>query len=400
VITPITVNVAIIGAGPNGLSLAAHLSDLQEGVRIFGKPMDTWQNHMPKRMFLKSDGFASDLVSTAGDASLADFCARSEILYDDFSIPVSLNTFVKYGIDFQRRFVPNLDERCVVEVDTIDGGFRIELDDGEIIRTRRVVMAVGITHFDYTPGNLAALPGELASHSSAHSDLEKFKNLDVTVVGAGASAVGLAVLLDEVGARVSLVARSPVIRFGSRPGPRGRSTWEKLRHPQSGLGPGLRSRAACDFPQLFRYLPASLRMQIVHRHLGPASAWYQRERFAGRISAFPGHRMISSSIRNGRVCLHTLQEDGSAKIIEADHVIAATGYRVDIERLDFISRSLRDKICNIGGMPTLSRNFECSVAGMYFAGLAAAGSFGPLMRFVYGCSFTAKRISRHIKDNS
>ncbi len=82
--------------------------------------------------------------------------------------------------------------------------------------------------------------------------------------------------------------------------------------------------------------------------------------------------------------------------MEADRVIAATGYRVDVERLGFISKNLRSKIRNVGGVPTLSRNFECSIPGMYFVGLAASGSFGPLMRFVYGCEFTAKRVSRHI----
>ncbi len=272
--------------------------------------MDTWRHHIPKKMLLKSDGFASNLASPARDSSLAEYCARSEISYDDLSIPVSLDTFIKYGIDFQRRFVPNLDERCVVGVEANQHGFRIELDGGETLEARRVVVAAGITHFDYTPEPLAALAGELVSHSSAHSDLEKFKNLDVNYNRGRCIRCRFGRVVGGSWARVSLVARRPVIRFGAPPGPRGRGTWDKLRHPQSGLGPGLRSRMACEFPHLFRYLPASLRMEIVRRHLGPASPWYQRPRVIGKISTHLGQKIISSEINNGRVHLRLGALDG------------------------------------------------------------------------------------------
>src|SRR6516165_1462268 len=61
--TPMTseVDVAIVGAGPYGLSLAAHLQALGVEYRVFGRPMDTWRHHMPEGMLLKSDGFASSL---------------------------------------------------------------------------------------------------------------------------------------------------------------------------------------------------------------------------------------------------------------------------------------------------------------------------------------------------
>ena len=52
---------AIIGAGPYGLSLAAHLAAAGADFRIFGKPLTSWRDHMPKGMMLKSDGFASNL---------------------------------------------------------------------------------------------------------------------------------------------------------------------------------------------------------------------------------------------------------------------------------------------------------------------------------------------------
>ena len=277
-----------------------------------------------------------------------------------------------------------------------DNAFVLQLHDGETIEAQRVIVAVGVTHFHYMPQVLAALPADLASHSSEHHNIGRFRNRDVTVIGAGASAVDLSALLHEAGAKVRLVARRSAIRFGFVPQPNGRSRWQKIRHPQSGLGPGLGSRLACDLPDLFRFLPLPLRLEIVRRHLGPASAWYLRPRVVGRVSIMLDHTVSGAEIRNDRVQLSLQPADGNPVTIETDHVIAATGYRADIDRLRFIDKDLRSRIRRAGQMPNLSRNFELSVPGLYFAGIAAAGSFGPLMRFVYGCKFAARRISRHV----
>ena len=388
-------DMAVIGAGPYGLSIAAHLNRHGAEVGVFGKLMKTWRHHMPKGMLLKSDGFASNLSAPAGEHTLRAYCTRYGIPYDDVAIPVALETFVHYASDFQKRFVPALDERIVTALRTRDHGFELTVDN-ETIKARRVILAVGITHFANMPRELAVLPVEFASHSSAHHDLERFRNCDVTVIGAGASAVDLSALLHEAGASVRLVARKSEICFGSVPQPGGRSRWQTIRHPQSGLGPGLRSRLACDIPDMFRYLPAPLRLKIVRQHLGPASAWHVRPRVIGRVSIVLGHAITGAEIRDNQVQLSLRSTDGDKTTIMTDHVIAATGYRADIDRLDFIDGALRSRIDRIGQMPVLSRHFESSVPGLYFSGNAAAGCFGPLMRFAYGCDFAARRISGHV----
>ena len=123
-------------------------------------------------------------------------------LIDDLTIPVPLATFVDYGLDFQRRFVPALDVRSVIGLRSRGDSFELRLEDGEVVGARRVILAVGIAHFDYMPPVLARLPAELATHSSAHHNLDRFKDRDVTVIGAGASAVDLSALLHEAGAKV------------------------------------------------------------------------------------------------------------------------------------------------------------------------------------------------------
>ena len=392
-------DVAIVGAGPYGLSVAAHLSHMGVDFRVFGKPMTTWRDHMPKGMLLKSDGFASSLSAPAGPHSLEHYCAEKGIAYHDTEIPVPLEVFVDYGLDFQRCFVPGLDERLVVSISQTPTGFALGLDDGERVAARKVILAVGVTHFAHVPELLCQLGPAYVSHSSAHHELARFRNSDVTVVGAGSSAIDVAALLHESGARVSLVARASAIKFASKPAPGGPGLWQSIRHPSSGLGPGLRSRIFCDWPHLYRFLPASLRLGIVRRHLGPSSPWHMRPRVTGKVNVVAGAEIEGAALKGNRIVLN-LRRDGQPGQVESDHVIAATGYRVDLSRLLFLDEELRSRIRTAGSMPILSGDFEASTGGLYFAGLAAAGSFGPLMRFVYGTEFVARKISQHVAGAS
>jgi cation diffusion facilitator CzcD-associated flavoprotein CzcO len=72
-------DVAIIGAGPYGLSVAAHLRSRGREPRVFGDPMKLWRMQMPKGMRLTSEGFASRFESSIPG------------LY--FAGPISANTF-------------------------------------------------------------------------------------------------------------------------------------------------------------------------------------------------------------------------------------------------------------------------------------------------------------------
>ncbi|MFD0663779.1 NAD(P)/FAD-dependent oxidoreductase [Thermocatellispora tengchongensis] len=127
--------------------------------------------------------------------------------------------------------------------------------------------------------------------------------------------------------------------------------------------------------------------------LGPAGAWWLRERFAGRVPLHTGVRIASAEPGRG-VRLTLVGADGATATMRADHVIAATGYAVDVTRIGVLEESLRRAIRTDGAMPRLSRTFETSVPGLYLTGLAAAGTFGPAMRFVYGAAFAARRLTQ------
>jgi thioredoxin reductase len=382
----------IVGAGPYGLSIAAHFRRRGLPFRIFGRPMDSWLKHMPKGMMLKSDGFASDIYDPEKAFTLRQFCAEQGIKYADTGVPVQLDTFSAYGLAFKDRMVPELEDKLVANVDRAPGGFLVRLEDGEAIQARRVVLAVGITHFEHVPESLAHLPAEFFSHSARHREVAPFRGRSVVVVGGGASALDLAGLLREAGADVQLVTRGAELHFHSQPTGKPRSLWQQIRHPQSGLGPGARSRFYADAPGAFHYLPESLRLYIVGRALGPSGGWFIRDKVIGKLPLHLGCTPQGAEVQNGRVHLKVRAADGEREIV-TEHVIGATGYKVDLDRLQLLNPEIRSKITTVNGAPVLSSNFESSVDGLYFGGVAAANSFGPVMRFAFGAGFAARTIT-------
>ena len=387
-------NTAIIGAGPYGLSIAAHLRRSGIPFRIFGRPMDSWMEHMPKGMMLKSDGFASDIYDPEKAFTLRQFCAERGIEYADAGVPVRLDTFSAYGLAFRDRMVPELEDKLVASVEGVAGGFLLRLADGETFQARRVVLAVGITHFEYVPENLAHLPAEFLSHSARHREVEPFRGRNVVVIGGGASALDLAGLLREAGADVQLVSRREELKFHSQPTGKPRSQWQQIRHPQSGLGPGMRSRFFANSPGLFYYLPERLRLEAVRRSLGPSGGWFIRDKVVGKLPLHLGCTPQDAEVKDGRVHLSVQAADGSKREIVTEHIIAATGYKVNLERLKFLNPEIRSQLKTVGGAPVLASTFESSMPGLYFAGVAAANSFGPVMRFAFGAGFAARTLTR------
>ena len=388
------IDTAIVGAGPYGLSLAAHLRSQGIAFRIFGRPMDSWLNHMPKGMTLKSDGFASNLSDPQGSFTLKRFCAHRGIEYADAGTPVRLDAFAAYGLAFKENFVSDVENKLVESIDRVANRFILRLDTGETVAARKVVLAVGITHFQYLPSSLSQLPQELATHSFHHHNLERFRGRDVTVIGAGSSASDFAGLLHENGANVRLIARRKSLLFHTRTETgKGRSLWQQIRHPSSGLGPGIRSRLFSDAPQLFRYLPERLRLHIVRTHLGPSGGWFARDKVMGHVPLLLGYTVEKAHAQERGVRLELRATDGTTQVIETEHVIAATGYKVDVDRLRFLSADIRSALRTVERAPLLTSKFESSVPGLYFIGLASANTFGPLVRFAYGAQFSARHLS-------
>lgn len=388
--------VAIIGAGPYGLSIAAYLRAAGVQFLIFGEPMLNWRSRMPRGMHLKSDGFASSLYDPERSFTLCRYCAENDIPYADLGLPVPVQVFSAYGMAFQQELVPSLDRRRVSKLERGDRGFTLTLADGQSVLAQRVVLATGISYCEYLPPELSKLPASACSHSADNHDLAKYKGRDVLVLGRGASSTDIAALLTEHVASVQIVSREP-IHFHLPPPAKPPSLWWRLKNPNFGLGPNLRSAAYTLFPSLFHLLPLRLRQRIVSRHLGPAAVWFIREKLVGAIPMHSGYHLRDAELRGERVHISFENGTGTRLNLDVDHVIAGTGYHIDLGRLPFLTEDLRKQLKLEGTSPKLSAHFESSVPGLYFVGLASAIAFGPLTRFALGARFTARRLCAHLR---
>ena len=393
-------DVAVIGAGPYGLSLGAHLATGGLSVRHVGGVMAAW-TAMPAGMFLKSQGFASNLSDPDGTHTLAAFCRETGTPYADYGVPVALDTFVAYGQWFARERVPGVEDVAVTRLARDGDGFRVELADGRAVAAGRVVVATGLTGAAHRPPELADLPPSLASHTSDQPDLGAFAGRRVVVLGAGQSALESAALLHDAGADVQLLARRPAVSWNGDPLAAQRSLRRRLREPEAPLGSGWGTWFYSTQPDLYRRLPAGPRLRRARNALGPAGAYWLRPRVEDRVPMLLGHQLTAASADGSggsdAVRLETLDEQGHRHTIHADHVLAGTGYRVDLSRMGYLDPGLRDALTTLGGTPDVGRDYGSAVPGLYFVGPAVAPSLGPVMRFAYGSAHAAHTVSRSLE---
>lgn len=395
--------VAVIGAGPFGVSTAAYLRSRGVEFRIFGSPMNRWLTQMPAGMFLKSEGFASSLADPIGRYTLLQFCDEEAL---PCGSPVPLETFNRYAVSFQQQFVPMLEDVLVTRLERQSDGFKLWLATGEDVRATKVVVATGLSHAAYTPPELAKLPPELLSHSGDHRDLSKFKGRDVVVIGSGQSALETAALLNEAQAKVSLLVRRSSIEWQDGPAPEPRSLWQRVRRPASPLGNGLKTWFSASAPMVFYHLPEQIRVAMVRTYgqrrgtplevLGPTGSWWLKERVLGRVPMLLSHSVRGAEAKASKAVVYVNGPDGTPHHLTVDHVIAATGYRFSVGSLPFLSRSLISGLNCVQESPSLSPSFESSIPGLYFTGIASAYNFGPVMRFLCGTQYAARRISDDI----
>jgi len=400
-----SVEVAIVGAGPYGLSLAAHLRKAGVSVRQFGLPMQLWRDFMPEGMFLKSQGFASNLSDPEHTHTLETFCKATGRPYASYGLPVPLDTFVAYGEWFRDELVPGIEEVLVTDIAQVNGEFELTLANTDRARARKVVVAIGVEAFAHVGEPLSALPPWACTHSSAHADLGVFKGQEVIVVGAGQSALESAALLHEKGASVTLVARENKIAWNGPPLPPDRPLPQRLAEPESGLGSGWATWFYADHPGLFRHLPRPTRVRRARTALGPAGATWLRSRVEGQFPVLTGRSVAWARTQGSGgsgVRLGLNGAGAAAAELAADHVIAATGYRTDLSRLSFLGERLLSGLRTVRGTGSsvVGRDYQSTVPGLYFIGPAVAPTMGPVMRFVFGSEHAATTVAQELAGGS
>jgi thioredoxin reductase len=394
-----TVDTAIIGAGPYGLSIAAYLAASNVEYRLFGSPMNTWKERMPDGMLLRSEGFASNICDPSGKHTLERYTDEQHLSVGEWMNQTPVEVYRDYGAWFIDRIGLPVEDVQLEHLSRADDGFDLSFFGGEPLRAKRVVLAIGLTHFAHVPTELRGVPDDLLSHSSNLLKPSDVAGRKITIVGAGQSALETAALLHEQDADVTVVGRGRELNWHGVPPPLDRPVIDRIRAPIGGLGVGWSSWLAEHVAPVFYYLPASKRVELVGRTFGPAGAWWLRDRVEGKVPVLLGRTVRAARPHAGSVDLMLAGPEGEEHL-STDYVISATGYRVDLGRLAFLDASLRAQIRTTASSPTLSRGFESSVPGLYFAGAAAAHSWGPVMRFVVGAERAAPTIARHLARRS
>src|SRR5215831_16650891 len=121
--------VLIIGAGPYGLSISTHLRGRGIDHLVVGRPMDTWRNHMPSGMFLKSEPFGSDMSTPQAGYDLAGYGRSERIEGIERGTPLAIERFLDYSDWYIKHLVPDVGDVTVTEIRASNDGFRVAFAD-------------------------------------------------------------------------------------------------------------------------------------------------------------------------------------------------------------------------------------------------------------------------------
>jgi FAD-dependent urate hydroxylase len=391
-----TTEVLIIGAGPFGVSISAYLSARGVDHIIAGRPMDTWRSHMPNGMVLKSEPYASIIAAPKPGYDVASYSRSHGLYYVDRVGPLSLERFLGYADWFTEQLVPDVRDITAINIDQVDDGFRVSFADADAVTARQVVVATGVLPYAHVPDELQALPAGLVSHASDHKDLTRFKGQRVAVVGAGQSALETAALLHESGVEVQVVARTSKLKW-PEPNPARLSALGHIKRPVTQLCEGWHC-AFWNMPEAFRWLPEDMRITKARTVLGPAGSWWLKDRVEGVVDVLTSHQ-VRKAVPDGSG-VQLLVEGPRQSVLNVDHVIAGTGFRIDLVRLPFLPEGLRTRISTISRYPVVNRAGESSVPGLYFVGAPTAVSIGPSARFIAGTHNMSAKVAKAVARRS
>jgi pyridine nucleotide-disulfide oxidoreductase len=380
--------VAVVGAGPHGLAVANYLRKAGADVHVFGRTMESWLTHMPAGMRLRSRRRSSHIAAPEMALGIDEWIADTG---SSPAEPLRLEEFYAYGHWYQERAVPVVDGRSVSEISIVPEGFSLRLDGGGTVTAGRVVVAAGIAPFAYVPEFLRGLPEGLLSHPADHQDLGRFEGRSVLVLGAGQSALESAALLKEAGAHPTLLARARQVNWlppHELPGER--ASLDARMLPPTDVG-GRVSGWAAALPGVCRHLSDERRDWVRARCMPPLGADWLRPRLR-EVRFLLGREIAAAEPDGGRLAVEL--DDGSR--LTPDHLLACTGYRIDVAEYGFLSAEILARLDVFGGFPRLGPGLESSLAGLHFAGAPAAGSFGPIMRFVVGSWYSAPAIAGRV----
>lgn len=370
----------VIGAGPFGLSLAAYAGQHGIGYTLVGRPMEFWQEHMPRGMYLRS---ACDWHLDPGNRStIEQFLARQGQTPADVE-PLSLSLYLAYAAWFQQeqqlRALPLYVERLDYHTDE-PYRYQASLEDGSVIAARNVAVAVGFNYFRHFPDDLLRLlPAGRFAHTCDLVDLDSMRGKRCLILGGRQSAFEWAALLHEAGAAaVHLSHRHPSPAFAE-------ADW-------SWVNPIVVSIASD--PGWFRHLSSEEQAAVSHRLWAEGrlkvEPWLATRVQQPTIALWPETRLVACEPQPGGELIAQL-DNGERLVI--DQVILATGYKVAIDQVPFLAAgNIARLLATRNGFPVLDEQFQTNLPGLFITSMAANQEFGPFFGFTIAARTSASLI--------
>lgn len=362
------IDIAIIGAGPYGISIGAHAEKENLNYKVFGLPMQFWKVKMPPEMFIRTLIEYTGLSDPNNKYTIAAFAKEKGIT---LSYPIRRTIWVDYGMWFIEKTNVDIQPTIITDITRTDNYYQLKTIEGKKYKAKHIVIAVGLTNAQYIPKELCGFPKQLVSHSSEHTTFHKFSGKDIAVIGGGQSAWEAAGLANEAGANVHLIYRRP-----NRLSPD-----KNLNAEQQKL--------------IGKYysLTDDEKAKVEEKFSRPTVSDFLLPLVEGKVKQIPNSSIKSIEIDKERKLKITTNKRLELTV---EHVIAATGYRFSVHKLDFLHHIIDEIKTNPYGEPIVDEHFQSTLANVYFVGPAAAFSHGPPFRFIAGVWHAASTLIQQI----
>ncbi len=378
----------IIGAGPFGLSMTAYAKHLNIDYKIVGRTMEFWKKNMPAGMRLRSG--PDWHLDPLGEYTLVNFLKTKNISHENIS-PIPINLYLEYVDWFRKEKQIEPIQEYITKLDYYADKkhrFRAYLSNNEVIEAQFVLVAIGFGYFKNIPQEMSSsLPNSYYSHTADLIDFSKLKSKNCIIVGGRQSAFESALLMKEAGVReIDIVHRHKTPEF---------------THSDWGFVTPILDKMIDD-PDYYIKLSDLEKKEINDRF------WQE-----GRLKLEPWLKELDQYEDIGineqtNVCSSHITKDGNIEVIlsngtnlNADHLLFATGYKVDLQRVPFLKNgNILDKLATNNGFPKLKAKFQSSLPGLYFTSLPATADFGAFFGFTVSCNTSSMIIGNEIRNIS
>jgi cation diffusion facilitator CzcD-associated flavoprotein CzcO len=377
----------VIGAGPFGLAMAAYAAHHHMNYVVVGYPMSFWHAHMPQGMSLRS---ACDWHLDPLNIHTIEAYLQTQQLRPADVEPLARDVYLHYAQWFQAQKMIEPHATLVEQLNHSPDTppiFEAILADGESIIARNVLLAVGFQYFKNIPSELAKrIPPGYFSHTCDCVSFDAFRGQRCLIVGGRQSAFEWAALLHEHGAAaIHLSYRHDTPQFQP-------SDW-------SWVSPLV--DAMVEDPGWFRRLAAEEKQALNQRFWAEGrlklEPWLKPRIDHDTIMLWPTSQVVSCcQLPQGAI--EVILDVGER--LTVDHIILATGYKVNMANIPFLSRG--DILPNLqisNGYPVLDEHFQSTIPGLFITSMPATQDFGSFFAFTVSVRASAHIVGSFLKHS-